>query len=186
MKKLIYAAAMTLACVSSVPASLVGLSINSAALAAENSCSSINSGTTTGEAVRERLDVIARCNPSSQSSMTSLGQTKGVLPSVQNPNQQAKPSFCQTNFNSLTSGSSVREQLNTIARCNSLNQLSGTQEASFNQLKNVSPGATNPTLNKMSSQPDNTYPAFCPALPGGLKAGDFGFREALARCLYGS
>ena len=33
---------------------------------------------------------------------------------------------------------------------------------------------------------DSAYPGYCPALPIGTKPGDWDYREALERCLYGS
>lgn len=128
MTKLIYAATVTLACITSISTTLVGSSIGSKVLAAEGTCSFLTGSTTTGGSVREQLDANAHCNSSNQ------------------PSAVAEPSIQQ-----------------------------GTKMSSIKTM----PDAV------QSSNQDNGYPAYCPALPAGLNPGDFAFQEALATCKYG-
>lgn len=39
---------------------------------------------------------------------------------------------------------------------------------------------------KARSSVDGSYPAYCPSLPLGTQPGDWAYREALEKCLYGS
>ena len=42
------------------------------------------------------------------------------------------------------------------------------------------------TMPIVNSSADRTYPDYCPSLPPGTKPGDWEYREALERCLYGN
>ncbi len=129
MQKLISAATITLACISSISVSLLGSSIATKALAAEGTCSFLIGSTTTGGSAREQLDAIARCN------------------SIRQPSAVAEPAIQP-----------------------------GTK---------MSSSKITPDIVQTESR-DNGYPAYCTSLPAGVKPGDFAFREALELCKYGS
>lgn len=48
----------------------------------------------------------------------------------------------------------------------------------------ISSDRSRPSVDRSSV--DGAYPGYCPALPPGTQPGDWSYREALERCLYGS
>ncbi|QZZ22306.1 hypothetical protein J5X98_07960 [Leptothermofonsia sichuanensis E412] len=92
---------------------------------------------------------------------------------------------CSSVLSPATTGGSIREHLEAIARCHSSGQSSSAGRSSFTQSKQMSPAEMN-LIPGSSSNLEDIYPAYCSPLPGGVKPGDFAFREALARCKYGS
>jgi hypothetical protein len=62
MKKMIYAATVSLACLSAIPATLSSTSLTSTADAAEEACELTSSAATTGGAIQQQMNAIAPCH----------------------------------------------------------------------------------------------------------------------------
>ncbi|NJP11737.1 MAG: hypothetical protein HC866_21565 [Leptolyngbyaceae cyanobacterium RU_5_1] len=90
---------------------------------------------------------------------------------------------CQVTSGSATAGGAIREHLEAIAKCGSMNQRLPETEASLDRGKTVSPSVSTTSMGK--SEP-SSYPAYCPFLLGGAEPGEFGYHEALYKCRYGS
>jgi hypothetical protein len=73
MKKMIYAATVTLACLSTIPLILLSTSLHSTAYAAETTCEFMPSSAATGDFIQQEIDAIAHCNAAKDS--TSLAET---------------------------------------------------------------------------------------------------------------
>lgn len=80
MKKMIYAATITLACLSTIPATLISTSLHSTAYAAETTCEFMPSSAATGDFIQQEIDSIAHCNAvqSSTSSPETVHMTKSM------------------------------------------------------------------------------------------------------------
>jgi len=80
MKKMIYAATITLSCLSTIPVTLISTSLHSTAYAAEATCEFMPSSAATGDFIQQEIDSIAHCNAvqSSTSSPETVHMTKSM------------------------------------------------------------------------------------------------------------
>lgn len=122
--------------------------------------------------------------------MQATRTTQASIASISIAQTTASPSnseVCQQTFRPATTGGAIREQLEAMTKCRLSSPQSSSSEPSSEQSKNTSPIVDDTNINTPGSSVDNSsYPAYCPALPPGVKPGDFEYNEALYKCKYGS
>lgn len=123
MKKLIYTASFALAFFAAIPTSVVMANPSSTDI-----CQQTIRPATTGGAIREQLEAAAKCkNQSSVNSQTTTQQSTPVTraQTINNPEQvrssgnRSTPDTCSSFRTTGTTGGSVRESLEAMARCRS-------------------------------------------------------------------
>lgn len=127
-------------------------------------------------------------SPSTLAWMSSI--SIAVIGTLMSSTAFAAERSCSSMTVMATTGGAAQAQLEAIAHCQSTRSTPMNTRVSLSQPDDWSMPMQSEPMQPQLTQPDakteEIYPAYCPPLPGNLEPGDFGFREALERCKYGS
>jgi hypothetical protein len=114
--------------------------------------------------------------------ITTLLFSAAIVPNAMAQIQQTNSPIDSSNGSAAVSEQSVP---NSIEPTSTNSQV--LPEPSKRQMSNVTTSnsdRTRPNVDRPSV--NDSYPAYCPMLPLGTKPGDWEYREALEKCLYGT